>query len=233
MNLNLPFASKTLYETYSSFNGQIEVVEIGSRRRLTVGNFNYSLFSSDPDDLFLDRYWGKMAKGIKNRREKLKQVLILGLGGGTFAFLLNHYFSPTVIEGIEIDPQIVEIGCRYFYLSQFANLAIHLADAFDWVMQERLRQVKAYDLIIFDLYQAVQLPPKCEREDFFKASFELLASDGMAVLNRVCYRAEKEEIVDRFCKEKLRPFFAIIEEDLVKGALGFNNYILYAQKKGA
>jgi len=233
LNLNFPFASKTLYETYSSLNGQIEVVEIGSRRRLTVGNFNYSLFSSDLNDLFLDRYWGKMVKGIKNRRENLKQVLILGLGGGTFAFLLNHYFSPQVIEGVEIDPQIIEIGCRYFYLSQFANLTVHLADAADWVRQERLRQANAYDLIIFDLYQAVSLPPKCEREDFLKASFELLTSGGMAVFNRVCCQKEKEEIVDRFCEEKLRPFFATIKEDLVKGALGFNNYIVYAQKKGA
>jgi len=55
----------------------------------------------------------------------------------------------------------------------------------------------------------------------------------MAVFNRVCCQKEKEEIVDRFCEEKLRPFFATIEEDLVKGALGFNNYIVYAQKKGA
>ena len=231
MKFNFQFSAKKLYESSSPVNGKMFVFEEDNRRRLAVGKFNYSLYANDRGDLLTDRYWGKLALGIKKRKTGIDKILILGLGAGTFVHLFNHYFKPSVVDGIELDPEVIKIGREFFYLSSAPNLNVYIADACTWVYENQNTKANYYDLIVFDLYKAVELPQECEGRDFLTATFRLLKNDGMVTFNRVCRRNEQDLIVKKFKEENLAPFFQHIEQEDVKGALEFSNHIIYASLK--
>jgi spermidine synthase len=66
-------------------------------------------------------------------RHPQNRVLILGLGGGGMVRFLNHRFPETVVEAVEIDPEVVKVAKSHFGLVESAAARIHTADAFDFI----------------------------------------------------------------------------------------------------
>ena len=86
---------------------------------------------------------------------ELRQVLVLGVGGGAVINLLRHYFSPDCITGIELSDIHLRLGRRFFGLQR---RGIHLiqADAVDWLAGYT---GEPFDLIIDDLFMEVEGEP--------------------------------------------------------------------------
>jgi spermidine synthase len=60
------------------------------------------------------------------------RVLILGLAGGTIARQISHYYGGSralAIDGVELDPTVLEAGRRHFGLGEIRGLAVHVSDA--------------------------------------------------------------------------------------------------------
>jgi spermidine synthase len=228
-----PQLHKTLHRSYSVFSGSdINVFQVGERRVLGTPQVSYSLWSSDENDLFEDRYWGKMIATIKKRIENIDSVLVMGIAGGTLAYLLNQTTSPKEIVGIEIDPEVIKLGKKYFYLDTLSNLTVIQADVVSWLKEElNKKDTKKYDLIVMDLFQGPVTPPLCDREEFFHDSISLLNKGGVLTMNKIFHRDDPIEKIQQYVGERFGEFFDEVSFTRYQKSMKRDNVLMYGWDK--
>lgn len=194
---------RLIYSTTSPYSDTIEVWQQGKERTLMVEKY---LQSVNLDAYNLEsRYWGRIVSGLAERLFDPKATLILGLGGGTTAHLLARRFPEIVIDGVELDPVIVEVGRRFFDLDKISNLQTITADAAEVVRTPRNYPLRAsqYSTAIIDVYVGDSTPLTLEESEAIVGIKRLLSPGGVAVFNRLSklatreFRAKLEEIFDK------------------------------------
>lgn len=222
----MSFIPKTLLETESPVSGKIRVIQDGKERRLVIGSLVQSINADAPD--VNERIWGKIAQSATPKQSelatgqerKVKNCLILGLGGGTIAHLLTKKFGPIPIDAVEIDPTIVEIGKKFFDLDRLSNLNIIIADAINFVRQQFNHvAMKQYDLVIVDLYCGRDYPPAAESPSFFAGLTRLTNPKGWIVFNRISAEEDLE------FEERLKQTFGGFRKKIVPSKFGGENLI--------
>lgn len=114
-------------------------------------------------------------------------VLILGMGTGTYATQCNRYFQGMRIEGVEIDKDITRLAREYFHLSQDVPV-------FEYDGRAYLNAVeKTYDMIMVDAYQDITIPFQMSSVEFFTMVKEHLNPGGVMVVNMNMRGQEGEE----------------------------------------
>lgn len=104
-------------------------------------------------------------------------ILILGMGTGTYALQCRKYFGSTSIEGVEIDEKITGLSRKYFHLPDDINVTTYDGRAF-------LNAVdKKYDVIMVDAYQDITIPFQMSSVEFFTLVKEHLSENGVMVVN--------------------------------------------------
>ena len=73
-------------------------------------------------------------------------ILILGLGSGTYASQCIEYLENVNIEGVEIDKEIVDLSKRYFSLPESVSVSVNDARAYLAFSE------KKYDVIMVECY---------------------------------------------------------------------------------
>ena len=89
---------------------------------------------------------------FKDQHSKPKNVLVLGLGGGALCSYLHQAFPQHIVEGVEIDPTMVELAKKYFGFNPNENLRSHVADGLSYVQnvvargsQKSIRKSESFD----------------------------------------------------------------------------------------
>jgi len=108
-----------------------------------------------------------------------KSMCLLGLGGGTAVTLYNKYFRPQEIDGLEINPQIVAVGKKYFGLKA-SNLNIIIDNAINYIHNCQ----KTYDLVIVDAFGANGQDSKTNDKGFYLDIKHCLTPAGVVIVNR-------------------------------------------------
>ncbi len=104
-------------------------------------------------------------------------ILVLGMGTGTYALQCRKYFGSTNIEGVEIDEKITKLSRKYFHLPDNINVTTYDGRAF-------LNAVdKKYDVIMVDAYQDITIPFQMSSVEFFTLVKEHLSENGVMVVN--------------------------------------------------
>ncbi len=80
--------------------------------------------------------------------ERLRKILVLGVGGGAVIRQLNDFFSPELIVGIELNPVHLELA-REFFDVDADNVELLEADARLWLQNY---SGPKFDLVIDDLF---------------------------------------------------------------------------------
>lgn len=114
-----------------------------------------------------------------NERDSL-DILILGMGTGTFATQCDRYFGKTTnlnVEGVEIDEDITSLAREYFHLSEEIPVTTYDGRAFLNAID------KKYDVIMVDAYQDITIPFQMSSVEFFTLVKDHLADDGIMVVN--------------------------------------------------
>lgn len=63
----------------------------------------------------------------------LRNVLVLGLGGGALCTYLNHKLPSLFVDGVEIDSEMIELAKRFFGFRPNAHLKAHVGDGLAFV----------------------------------------------------------------------------------------------------
>lgn len=176
---------KLIYSTISPHSGKINVWQQGKERVLEIGGYPQSV---NPEAKNLEnRFWGRMAEESAKRVINPEAILILGLGGGTVVHLLAQKFPGILVDGVDLDPVVVEVGERFFDLKVIPNLQVIIADAYELVKKPESYNLRAtvYSIVIIDLFLGGGWSSELDAAGFHKEVKDLLAEGGVAVFNRV------------------------------------------------
>ena len=109
----------------------------------------------------------------------LRRVAILGNAGGTTARALGTYYPEADVVGVELDPEVTDVGRRWLGLGDNPRLTVVTADARPFLR----RSTDRFDLIVVDAYRQPYVPFYLATREFFRLVRERLAPGGIVVLN--------------------------------------------------
>lgn len=146
------------------------------------------------------------------------EVLIIGLAAGTVSALWTAIYGPAPITGIELDPQIIEVGQTYFGMNQ-PNLTAIAADGRQWLQaQPASRQ---WDVIAIDAYRVPYIPFHLATVEFFALVQAHLTPAGAVAIN-VGRTREDQVLVDHLVATMAQVFPTVmaVHEPVPAEALG-------------
>jgi spermidine synthase len=125
-------------------------------------------------------YWdGHLTLPFTVRDDPPRKVAMLGVAGGTVARAYAKYFPNTIIDAVEIDGELFDIGRRWFGLEDRPQLRVHADDARPFLRKTDER----YDFIFLDTYRQPYIPFYLATKEFFELARDRLAPGGAVIIN--------------------------------------------------
>ena len=197
-------AADAIYEAESSYN-YIQVVERDGCRYLLLneGQGIHSVYC--PDELRTEGPWdyflvAPFFNSPPHPPDRVQSVALIGLAAGTMSRQYTAVYGPIPIDGVEIDPKIVEVGLAYFEMGQ-PNLSAIVADGRYFISHSDRR----YSVIGIDAYRLPYIPPHLTTVEFFSEVRDHLTDDGVVVIN-VGRTANDYRLVDAIVSTLLHVF---------------------------
>lgn len=132
---------------------------------------------------------------------KRKEVLILGMGSGTYATQCQRYFDNLNMEGVEIDQKITDLAREYFELPGKVKVTTYDGRAYLNAIDTK------YDVIMVDAYQDITIPFQMSSVEFFTLVKEHLKEDGVMVVN-MNMRGTKEGNINQYLADTIASVFS-------------------------
>ena len=195
---------KVIDKINSPINGEIKIIEdFFSRKEMVVDGICQS-------GGLVERLWKVALSTVQSSKFKVQSCLILGLGCGDAARLINEVWPKAQITGVEVDQKVVEIGKKYFGLGEVLNLEIFVADAIKFVDTKYKIPNTRYNLILVDLYLGKDYPKEAESKEFLNGLKNVLNKDGLVIINRLYYTSSFKKDAESFLK-KVKEIFSKVE----------------------
>lgn len=138
-------------------------------------------------------------------------VLILGMGTGTYAHQCRNYYGDMEIEGVEIDEKITNLAREYFELPQDVNVTTYDGRAYLNAIDGK------YDVIMVDAYQDITIPFQMSSVEFFTLVKDHLNEDGVMVVN-MNMRGSSEGSINQHLADTISNVFGEVYTVDVKGS---------------
>ena len=138
-------------------------------------------------------------------------VLILGMGTGTYATQCRRYLGDMNVEGVEIDEKITQLSRQYFSLSEDVKVTTYDGRAFLNASDEK------YDVIMVDAYQDITIPFQMSSTEFFTLVREHLNENGVMVVN-MNMRGSGEGNINQYLSDTIASVFDTVYTVDVKGS---------------
>jgi len=173
---------RLIAERESAYN-YIQVVRVGDEMQLILNEglgihsiYNpHQLLTGGPWDYFM------VAPYFNNppfTPDQVRKVCVIGLGAGTVPHQFTEVYGPLPIDGVEIDPTIVDLARQYFNMNE-RNLNVIVQDGRYFLRTTNQK----YDVIGIDAYQQPYVPFQLTTVEFFQEVREHLTPTGVTVIN--------------------------------------------------
>ena len=159
-----------------------------------------------------------MAAPLMTDTEKNKDILVLGMGTGTYAKQCMNYFDNITVEGVEIDDKITDLAYKYFDLPEDIKVTTYDGRAFLNVSD------KKYDVIMVDAYQDITIPFQMSSVEFFRLVKSHLKEKGVMVVN-MNMRSKKSDGINSWLADTIADVFS---EVYTVDVIGSTNRELFA-----
>jgi spermidine synthase len=170
--------SGLIYEAESRYQ-YVQVVEEDGERNLHLneGIAVHSVWR--PDTVLTGGVWDAFLTAPMLLERPPRRLAILGNAGGTVARAFGVYYPDVAIDGVEIDPEVSDVGRRFFGMADNPRLRVHDTDARPFLRATDRR----YDLIFVDAYHQPYVPFYLATREFFRLVRERLTPGGLVALN--------------------------------------------------
>ncbi|MFT5697557.1 MAG: spermidine synthase [Desulforhopalus sp.] len=162
-------------------NNLIEIRDTATQRALffNTQHLQSAMSFQDPQELILS-YTRYMLLGLLINQYP-KNILIIGLGSGSFVRFFHHFYPDSQIDGVDYSQHVIDIAKGYFQLPETENIQIICADGNDYVKRSCME--RKYDLILVDAFDAQGMAPSIYTESFFNTVQEMLTEEGSISFN--------------------------------------------------
>jgi spermidine synthase len=180
----LKYIPNLIYEKESLYNYiQVTQQPDGTRELiLNEGQAIHSIYYPDPNTVLTGQYWDYFLAApyfnVGFTPQQLHRVGIIGLAGGTIAHQFTQVYGPVPIDGVEIDPAIVDVGRKYFNMNE-PNLHVYVQDGRTFIETTHAQ----YDLVAIDAFQQPYIPFQLTTREFFSTIRSHLSSTGVVAIN--------------------------------------------------
>ena len=169
---------------HESFYHHIEVSEQQdgdvTRRVLQLDSTMEGGMDAKTGDLILpyQEYW-KLA--LLREPAKVGSALFIGAGAFGMPENVSREFPDAAVDVVEIDPQVIEVGRKFFKLDEHPRVKAHAGDARRFLLQS---EGKKWDLIFGDAYNGIrQIPPHLATQEFYQQVADHLEPKGVFIMN--------------------------------------------------
>lgn len=171
-----------IYEQESLYN-YIQVTQDANGTRELILNEGQAIHSIyNPHQILTGWYWDYFlaapffTPGFQP--SQLQRMAIIGLAGGTIARQFSAAYPSVQIDGVEIDPAIVNVARKYFAMNE-PNLHVFEQDGRAFIRQT----TATYDVVAIDAFQQPYIPFQLTTEEFFSEIRDHLSANGVLALN--------------------------------------------------
>ena len=170
-----------IYEKESSYN-YIQIADQGGRRVLMLNEGQAVHSAYRPGSVLSGGVWDYflLAPYFTDVPDPMEidSVCMIGLAAGTAAKEYTAIYGPVAIDGVELDPDVVEAGRRFFDMEE-PNLRVLVQDGRHFLS----RTDRTYDVIIGDAYRQPYIPFHLTTQEFFALTLEHLNQGGVVMVN--------------------------------------------------
>lgn len=139
------------------------------------------------------------------------EMLILGMGTGTYATQCRRYFDSMTVEGVEIDEKITALARDYFALD--ASVPVTTYDGRAYLAGTD----KKYDVIMVDAYQDITIPFQMSTQEFFSMVRTHLKENGVMIVNMNMI-SDREDGINAYLQDTIAAVFDNVYTVNVRGA---------------
>jgi spermidine synthase len=171
---------RVLYEGETTLQYARVVEEPDGDRLLELneGQAIHSLYR--PGSFLTGGYWdGMVSLPFAALAHHPRKVAILGNGAGTMSRAYGRFFPGARIDAVEIDPELTDLGRRYFHMRPSPLVRIYHEDARPWLRASTGR----FDVIVVDTYRQPYIPFYMATAEFFALARDRLAPGGVVIVN--------------------------------------------------
>jgi spermidine synthase len=168
-----------IFETESAYN-YIQVVRQEDCNYLLLNEGQaYHSFYCDNGRVPRISVWSIMLVApYFNAEPSIQNMAVIGLAAGTIPKQFTRVFGPIPIDGVELDPAIVQVGRDYFALTE-PNINVIVGDG-----RYQLNQLHdRYDIITIDAYKVPYIPWHLTTREFFQEVKAHLTDKGVVAMN--------------------------------------------------
>ena len=140
-----------------------------------------------------------------------KDMLVLGMGTGTFAVQTERYFPGNRISGVEIDEKITDLARSYFHLPESVPVTTYDGRAY------LAADENTYDVIMVDAYQDITSPFQMSSAEFFTLVRDHLNPGGVMVVN-MNMRSDEAGNINEYLADTISSVFPYVATADVFGA---------------
>ncbi|MEW5961585.1 MAG: fused MFS/spermidine synthase, partial [Chloroflexota bacterium] len=108
----------------------------------------------------------------------VNSLLVIGSAAGTITKAYSGIYGPIPINGVEIDPGIIEVGRNWFAMTE-PNVSAHAQDGRYFLAHTG----QTYDVIAVDAYRPPYIPFHLTTQEFFQEIYDHLSEDGVVAIN--------------------------------------------------
>ena len=130
-------------------------------------------------------------------------LLILGMGTGTYGSQCARYYPDMHIEGVEIDEKITWLAHRYFEMPEDLYVCTYDGRAYLNAVTQQ------YDVILVDAYQDITIPFQMSSVEFFSLVREHLKENGVMVVN-MNMRGGQEGNINQYLSDTIASVFPAV-----------------------
>ncbi|HEU6444673.1 MAG TPA: fused MFS/spermidine synthase [Gaiellaceae bacterium] len=110
-----------------------------------------------------------------------RDVLFIGLGGGSSPKRLWRDFSDLQIQAVELDPVVVDVAYRFFQLPRDDRLKVAVDDGRRWLDDDE----RKWDAILIDAFYADAIPFHLFTSEFMELVRSRLNPGGVVITNTI------------------------------------------------
>jgi len=160
-----------------------------------------------PDALHLE--YTRTMMGFLLFTPEPRSVAMIGLGGGSLAKFCHRHLPKTRIQVIEINPHVIALRDEFQIPPESKRFSVIQGDGAEFVRAAP----RHFDVLLLDGYDHEGLPASLSSQRFYDDCREMLAPDGMLVVNLHCTQARWQQQLARIRRSFAGAILSVDDKD--------------------